>query len=77
MMDIKAVLFQWFINVLINKTSDSSFRNENISKKELVKELHKLIIRKFKNRKVRSPFIDNIWGQYFIENLADIQLISK
>ena len=77
MMDIKAVLFQWFINVLINKTFDSSFRNENISKKELAKELHKLIIRKFKNKKVRSPFIDNIWGQYFIENLADIQLISK
>ena len=25
-------------------------------------ELHKTIIRKFKNRKVQSFFIDNIWG---------------
>ena len=44
-----------------------------MSNKELTEELHKPIIRKFKNRKVFSFFIDNIWGA----NLADMQLISK
>ena len=34
---------------------------------------HKLIIRKFKKRKVHSSFIDNIWDA----DLADMQLISK
>ena len=37
-------------------------KNENISNKELAEELHKPIIKKFKKRKVQSPFIDNIWG---------------
>ena len=31
------------------------------------------MIRKFKQKKVHSPFIDNIWGS----SLADMQLISK
>ena len=46
---------------------------ENISNKELAKELHKTIIRKFNKRKAHSPFIDNIWGT----DVADMQLISK
>ena len=62
MMDIKEVLLQRFINSLIKKTSDSSIKNENTSNNELGKELHKAIIRKFKTRKVQSPFIDNAWG---------------
>ena len=44
-----------------------------MSNKELAEELHKPIIRKFENRKVHSPFIDNIWDADF----ADMQLISK
>ena len=44
------------------KTSGSGIKNENISNKELAEELQKRIIRKFKKRKVNSPFIDNIWG---------------
>ena len=40
---------------------------------QLAEELHKPIIRKFKKRKVRSPFIYNICG----DDLADMQLISK
>ena len=44
-----------------------------MSNKELTKQLHKLVIRKFKKRKVQSSFIDNIWGA----DLADMQLISK
>ena len=35
--------------------------------------MHKPIIRKFNEKKVQSPFIDNIW----FADLADIQLLSK
>ena len=55
------------------KISHSSIKNENIPDKELVEELHKLIIRNFNKRKLHSPFIDNIW----VEDLADMHLISK
>ena len=55
------------------KTSTSGIKNEIISNKELAKELHKPIIKKYKKRKVHSPLIDNIWGA----DLADMQLISK
>ena len=41
--------------------------------KQLAKELHKPITRKFKKRKVCSGFRDNIW----VADLADMQLISK
>ena len=40
---------------------------------QLAEELHKLIIKNFKKRKVYSAFKDNIWGA----DLADMQLISK
>ena len=62
MMDIKEVMLQWFIN-FDKKTSGSGIKNENISNKELVEELHKPIIRKFNKRRVHSPFTDNIWVQ--------------
>ena len=55
------------------KTSGGMVKNENISNKELAEELHKPIIRKFNNRKVHSPLIDNIWA----EDLGDMQLLSK
>ena len=60
-------------NVFDKKTSGGTFKNENIYNKELAEELCKPIIRRFKKRKVRSTFIDNIWGT----DLADMQLISK
>ena len=44
-----------------------------MSNKEVAEELHKPIIRKFSERKVRSSFINNIWRI----DLADMQLISK
>ena len=44
-----------------------------MSHQRSAEELRKLIIRKFKKRKVHSIFIDNIWGA----DLADMQLISK
>ena len=44
-----------------------------MSDQQLAKELHKPIIRKFQQRKVKSPFTDKIWNA----DLADMQLISK
>ena len=43
------------------KASGGTVKNENISNKELAEELHKPIIRKFNKRKIKSPFINNIW----------------
>ena len=60
-------------NLFDKKASDSGIKNENISNKELAKELHKPVSRKLNERKIHSPFIDNIWGA----NSADMQLISK
>ena len=56
-----------------NKTSGGAIKNDTISHKELTEEIHKPIIRKFKERKVHSSFSDNIWGA----DLVDMQLISK
>ena len=53
------------------QTSGETIENENMSNKELAEELHKLIIRKYKKRKVQSSFIDNIWDA----DLTDMQLI--
>ena len=58
---------------LDKKSSGRSIKNENISDKELRKELHKPIIRKISKLKVHLPFIDNIQGAH----VADIQLINK
>ena len=44
-----------------------------MSDQQLAEEIHKSIIKKFKNRKEHSPFTDNIWGA----DLADKQLKSK
>ena len=46
--------------VFNKKSFDSDIKNEDISNQELTEELHKPIIKKFKKRKVHSPFIDNI-----------------
>ena len=54
-------------------TNKAAVKKENTSNKELAEELHKLIIRICKKRKMRSSFIDNIWGA----DLADVQLIRK
>ena len=60
----------WWSRTLAHK---SAIKTENVFNKELGEELHKPIIRKFKERKVHSPFIDNISGT----DVADIQLIRK
>ena len=55
-------------SALLDKSSRSGIANE--PNYQLVNELHKPIIRKFKKRKVYSSFRDNIWG-------ADMQSLSK
>ena len=40
---------------------------------QLLNELHRQTIRKFKRRKIYSSFRDNFWGVY----LADIQSLRK
>ena len=64
------ILFYKFFD---KKTFGSGIKNENISNKELTKELHKPIIIKFDKTKVHSLFIDNICGA----DLVVMQLISK
>ena len=53
--------------------SKSAANNKIKQNQQLAEELHKLIIRKFKKRRVYSLFKDNIWGA----DLVDMQLISK
>ena len=55
------------------KASGGTAKNDNISNKELAEELHKRVIGNVNERKVQSPFINNIRGA----DLADMQLISK
>ena len=81
MMDIKEELLPWFITFFDKKSAsltDKSVSGSGVNilfefNEQLAKELHKLIIRKFKKRKVYSGFKDNIWGA----DLADMQLTSK
>ena len=53
------------------KSSGGGITNE--SNNQLVDELHKPIVRKFKKRKVYASFRDNIWGI----DLADMQSLSR
>ena len=55
------------------KSKGSGIKNEIKQNRQLANELHKPIIRKFKEIKVYSSFKDNIWGA----DLADMQLVSK
>ena len=54
MMGIKEVLLQWFINFLIKKSKGGSVNNEIKQNKQLVEEIHKLIIKKITKRRVYS-----------------------
>ena len=68
MMDIKGFYFNGFKTFMIKKTYGSGIKKDNISNK-----VHKPVVRKFKKRKVYSPFIDNICHA----DLDDMELISK
>ena len=71
-MHINIELLRWFI-IIFDKKPAGAVKNEIISNKELPKELHRPIIRKFEKRKAQSSVIGNIWGA----DLAGMQLISK
>ena len=58
---------------LFDKKSQGSGLASNKENMQLADEFHKLIIRKFKKRKVYSSFRDNIWGV----DLADLKFLSK
>ena len=73
MMDIKEILLHWFDKFFDKKLLVAVLKMRILKKKQLSEELHKPIIRKFKQRKVQSPFVNNIWDA----DLADVQLISK
>ena len=80
MMNINMDFLQWSIrffmkNLLVELLLlqiNLQSKNQIISNKELAEGLHKPVIRKLE-KKIHSPFIDNIWGA----DLADMQLISK
>ena len=73
MIDIKDVQYQWLITFFNKKSAGGFAKNEIIQNKEFDGELQKPIIRKSKQGKVYSLFIDIIWGA----NLADLQCLSK
>ena len=58
---------------MINKVFDKKSKGSGLKDQQLADELHKLVIRKFKKRKLYSSFKDNTWDV----DLADMQLISK
>ena len=68
-------------NIFDKKTLNGAVKSEimpdqrpsDLAVRQLVKELHKPIIRKFWKRKVHSHFVNNIW----VAALANMQLISK
>ena len=67
--DLASVVYKYFDK----KTAAGAIKNEIMSNKKVLEELHKLIIGKFQNGKVHSSFIDKILGV----DLADMQLIGK
>ena len=53
---------------MIKKTSNTNKGTRiNSENKQLAKELHKPIVKKFEKQKVYSPFIDNILGAYLAD----------
>ena len=78
---LASMVFKFFHkkSTSLNKSKGSGIttllasKSANKSNYQLVYELHKPIIKKFKKRKVYSFFRDNIWGV----DLADVQSLSK
>ena len=68
--------YQRGLTSMVYKVFDKKFSGSGIDKEpnyQLANEIHKLIVRKFKKRKVYSSFRDNIWG----DDLADMHSLSK
>ena len=73
---LAAMVINFFLKYLlhsqINLLPVMVLKNENMSEQPLAEELYKTITKKFKNRNVQSPFVDNIQAA----DLADMQLIN-
>ena len=72
-MDPRINGYQRGLASMVYKCFNERAKGSGINNKQLVKELHKPIIKNFKRRKVYSSFKDNIWGV----DLADMSLINK
>ena len=72
-MDPRINGYQRGLASMVYKCFNERAKGSGINNKQLVKELHKPIIKIFKRRKVYSSFKDNIWGV----DLADMSLINK
>ena len=57
MMDIKAVLLEWIINFLIQKTSGGAVKNENMTHQELAEKYTNQLLENLKKEK----YIDNVF----------------
>ena len=53
---LASLVYKFFVK----KNSGGGIKDSTMPGQQLAEELHKSIIRKFKKRKVLSPFIDNI-----------------
>ena len=74
--DPKYDVYQRGLASMVYKFLDQKFSGSGIANKpnyQLAYELHKPVIRKFKERKVYSSFRNNIWGV----DLANMQSLSK
>ena len=67
---LASIVYKFF-----DKKSKGSGVNTKLApqNQQLAEELHKPIIKKFKERKIHAAFKDNIWGA----DLADMQLLSR
>ena len=69
-------MFYKFVDKKYTSFADKSAKDSGIKSmpnQQLASELHKLIIKKFKIRRVYFSFRDNIWGVH----LADMETIRK
>ena len=74
MMDIKEVLLQWFINFIdkkssatrVDKVAGGATKNKNMPNQQLAEELHKPIIRKYKNAKY-THLLKTIFGMLILQ----------
>ena len=74
---LASMVYKFFDKKTPNKNKGTKINLDVVSEnKQLPKELHKLIIKKFEKQKVQevqSSFMVNMWGA----DLADMQLLSN
>ena len=61
------------IYIKVKNPKYDGYQREIMPNQQLAEEIHKPIIKRLEKQKLRSSFIDNIWGA----NFSDMQLICK